>query len=508
MIGTPTIRIPGAAEKKAMDTQSIESILESSIIAGNSHLQGERDLPAESFRIAVTACEVIADLLTVSGGVAFASFLYSRLGLGLNIRYGAASIGVAALSLSVCFVLMLYKDGAYNAADGLLRVKETEKVLRASCTVLMLVLPVTFFAELHISRWLTIIAFLLVPSLLVIEKFWMHVALRWIRMRGHGVTKVVIYGAGITGRRVFSALVRSPKLGLNPVAFVDDNVALTLTSVSALGYKKTRRVAEVLGGPLTPEMVRSLGAAHVIIAIPALDRDTFVRTAGNFLAKGISVSFIPNHVLPLDSWLDHTDMDGLLLASFRRINRSAFYSMFKRLIDVAVSGSLLLLLSPIMLMIAVLIRKTSSGPALFKQERVGKDGKLFSMYKYRSMFVESAAYEVSPSDTSDQRITPIGRFVRKTSLDELPQLINVLKGEMSLVGPRPEMPFIVKTYRPLHRQRLLVKPGITGLWQLSADRNYHIHENIEYDLYYIRNQNIFMDISILVHTAFFAMRGV
>jgi lipopolysaccharide/colanic/teichoic acid biosynthesis glycosyltransferase len=128
------------------------------------------------------------------------------------------------------------------------------------------------------------------------------------------------------------------------------------------------------------------------------------------------------------------------------------------------------------------------------------------MYKFRSMYVNSPEYEFSPTSARDTRITRIGRIIRQTSLDELPQLINVLLGNMSMVGPRPEMPFIVRNYTPQQRQRLQVTPGITGLWQLSADRAFPIHDNIEYDLYYIRNRGIFMDIAILVHTLPFAIR--
>jgi lipopolysaccharide/colanic/teichoic acid biosynthesis glycosyltransferase len=124
------------------------------------------------------------------------------------------------------------------------------------------------------------------------------------------------------------------------------------------------------------------------------------------------------------------------------------------------------------------------------------------------MHVGTNAYEYSPADVTDPRITRVGRFLRRSSLDELPQLLNVVRGEMSLVGPRPEMPFIVEQYEPVHRQRLVVKPGITGLWQLSADRAYRIHENLEYDLYYIRHRNFFMDVAVLLHTLVFAARGV
>jgi lipopolysaccharide/colanic/teichoic acid biosynthesis glycosyltransferase len=129
------------------------------------------------------------------------------------------------------------------------------------------------------------------------------------------------------------------------------------------------------------------------------------------------------------------------------------------------------------------------------------------MYKFRSMHATAPRYGLSPTQSSDTRITSVGRFLRRTSLDELPQLINVFLGNMSLVGPRPEMPFIVRRYNSRQRQRLQVVPGITGLWQLSADRAFPIHENIHYDLSYIRNRSFFMDLAILLHTPLRALRG-
>jgi lipopolysaccharide/colanic/teichoic acid biosynthesis glycosyltransferase len=145
---------------------------------------------------------------------------------------------------------------------------------------------------------------------------------------------------------------------------------------------------------------------------------------------------------------------------------------------------------------------------LFRQQRAGKEGQLFQLYKFRTMHADAPAYAKSPTESRDPRITGLGRFLRRSSLDELPQLLNVLKGEMSLVGPRPEMPFLVEGYSARQRQRLQVLPGITGLWQLSADRAFLIHDNIQYDLYYIRHRSFFMDVAILLHTLVFAMRGV
>jgi lipopolysaccharide/colanic/teichoic acid biosynthesis glycosyltransferase len=169
---------------------------------------------------------------------------------------------------------------------------------------------------------------------------------------------------------------------------------------------------------------------------------------------------------------------------------------------------LLLLALPVWAILAVLIRCDSKGPVFFHQRRVGTRGKPFQLYKFRTMHTDAPKFDFHPTTSDDPRITRVGRWLRRTSLDELPQLINIIKGEMSLVGPRPEMPFIVDQYGRGHRQRLEVIPGLTGLWQLSADRRFLIHENIQYDLYYIRNRNFFMDVAILLHTAVFAINGV
>jgi lipopolysaccharide/colanic/teichoic acid biosynthesis glycosyltransferase len=184
------------------------------------------------------------------------------------------------------------------------------------------------------------------------------------------------------------------------------------------------------------------------------------------------------------------------------------YELSKRVCDFLGSLALTVIGSPIFLLLGLIIKLDSPGPALFCQERVGQNGKRFNMFKFRTMHMSAAPYDYSPSAPTDPRITRIGKFLRRTSLDELPQLLNVLLGQMSLVGPRPEMPFIVQQYTDRERQRLEVKPGITGLWQLSGDRAYLIHQNVEYDLYYLQHRNFFMDLAIILHTSVFAMRGI
>ena len=184
------------------------------------------------------------------------------------------------------------------------------------------------------------------------------------------------------------------------------------------------------------------------------------------------------------------------------------YLFVKRCSDLLMAIILLILFSPVFMVVSVAIRMDSKGPVFFKQKRVGLNGKLFDIYKFRSMSTAADPYAVNPTDKNDARVTKVGKFLRKTSLDELPQLINVLKGEMSFVGPRPEMAFIVDTYNEIHRERLTVSPGITGLWQLSGDRKKAIHENMDYDLFYIRNRSFSLDMAILLETLIFAFKGM
>ncbi|MBI5754912.1 sugar transferase, partial [Candidatus Peregrinibacteria bacterium] len=168
-------------------------------------------------------------------------------------------------------------------------------------------------------------------------------------------------------------------------------------------------------------------------------------------------------------------------------------------------GSLLFL--PFFLVIAIAIRLDSRGPAIFKHARIGKDGQPFQMYKFRTMYQNVKEADFSPRDIEDKRVTSVGRFLRKSSLDEVPQLWNVLKGEMSLVGPRPEMPFLVEKYTNWQKKRLDVKPGITGLWQILGRKDLPLTENIEYDFYYIKNRSTLLDLVILFKTAVAVVTG-
>ena len=180
---------------------------------------------------------------------------------------------------------------------------------------------------------------------------------------------------------------------------------------------------------------------------------------------------------------------------------SSFYAKHgKHLFDASAAFCLVLLFAPLMVLIAVLIKLTSRGPVFFSHKRVGLNNELFLIYKFRSLHTDTPSYSEKPNSTEDVRITLVGKWLRKTSLDELPQLFNVLKGEMSLVGPRPEMPFLAEHYEPWENQRHLVRPGMTGLWQLSPRRRGSIREGIPVDLEYLENLSLWNDLKILLRT--------
>jgi exopolysaccharide biosynthesis polyprenyl glycosylphosphotransferase len=478
-------------------------------LATHRHIESGRveQSRRKAFEIVSGVGERFADGLSAALATWMAFWAYQAVHIGRHVHYGALAIVIQGLLMAGVAVFLLEYDGAYQRGNSLLRIRETERILRVSARAFGLVFPLTIFLSHLVSRWVLIFAIVLVPVFLIIEKQIYFLLIRELHNRGYGVQNVLIYGAGYTGRRVYSALVRSPKLGMNPIAIVDDDESKEGDEIHEYAYTREHSTSVIVDS-LDRELIRRHGAQLVLVAIPSLSRQRLDEIAKEAAAAQAGVAFVPLLAFGAKTLFDYVDIDGVLIASFGRNASSSMYEVAKRLFDAVAALLLVVLTAPLWLLVAALIRLDSKGPILFRQERVGRNGKLFEMLKFRSMHVDAAAYDFHPSSSDDPRITGIGRWLRRSSLDELPQLLNVLKGDMSLVGPRPEMPFIVENYNLRQRQRLEVLPGMTGLWQLSADRAFQIHDNILYDFYYIKNRNFFMDLAILLHTFVFAVRGV
>jgi exopolysaccharide biosynthesis polyprenyl glycosylphosphotransferase len=458
------------------------------------------------FQDVLAAIEVVTDFLTCAFGILAAYFLDASLYLGTHIQYPLREAVAVSLGVSLFAAILLERDGAYRGGGGLLQIRETERAIRIPIQSMLIMLPFSLLLRLKLSGTDFLIALVLIPPLLIMQKHAFVAIIRGLRLRTGSVDRVIVYGIGDTGKRILSILSHAVRLGFCPIAVIAENAALDGEWVSEMGYRR-RRSVPVQRGPITAALLNSSQCSTLIVSLPNLSAEQIDAAADAAKQAGSRVVFLSAVELQEQKWTKSIDVDGISLTPMLEAFEHWHYSLAKRMADVIGSSLLLVLLAPLFFLIALLIRLDSSGPSLFVQERVGRNGKLFKMYKFRSMHKGTPKYEPSPTTPSDPRITRIGRFLRRSSLDELPQLINVLLGDMSLVGPRPEMHFIVHAYTPEQRQRLQVTPGITGLWQLSADRAFPIHDNIQYDLYYIRNRGFFMDIAILIHTLFFAMRG-
>jgi len=315
---------------------------------------------------------------------------------------------------------------------------------------------------------------------------------RW--RAGIGLKRVLIAGAGDLGRLVADKVLEHRELGFKVVGFLDDRAG-----GDHIGYRGLPLLGMLADAD---EVIRSERIDHVYVALPLDEHVKMLALVEATNREGVDVHVVPDllQFIALRARLEN--LDGVPIISLNDVPLRGFNSVLKRTIDVAISSSALLALSVPFLIIAALIRKTSSGPVFYTQERMGLDGKAFQVLKFRSMYI-NAEDESGPvwAHDNDPRCTPVGRWLRKLDLDELPQLVNVLRGDMSIVGPRPERPYFVDQFKhriPQYMLRHKVKAGITGWAQVNGWRgNTSLEKRIEFDLYYIENWSVGLDIKIM-----------
>jgi exopolysaccharide biosynthesis polyprenyl glycosylphosphotransferase len=462
----------------------------------------ERKTRGISFSRMVTVCRLIVDFFTCATMTLAVSMLRPRF-TNSSFTYPFHKILEISVASALFAIVLLQREGIYNEWASIDPIRETTGAIRMSVQSLLLILPTCFLFRSDVAFAIAVPTFMLIPLVLVLQKH-VFTSMVWgLQKRGHGLKRVVIYGTKEKGWHIASKLLLSSRLGLCPVAVIDEEAGSINTCSSELTYSEHQTVP-IQRISLTTDLLKSFRCSLLIAAISNPSSERFKVISDIARKNNLPTAYVFDRSLQGEQE-KAIDLDGLKLM-YETVT-PWYYIFEKRAMDLMVSLIFLVLLSPFFIIIAILIRLNSNGPALFVQKRVGLNGVLFNMYKFRSMSCHVRKYERSPTTSNDPRITKIGKFLRRTSLDELPQLINVFLGQMSLVGPRPEMPFIVKRYSAYQQQRLQVTPGITGPWQLSPDRAHPIHENIHHDLSYIRNRTLYMDLAILIHTMFFAMRG-
>jgi Undecaprenyl-phosphate glucose phosphotransferase len=315
---------------------------------------------------------------------------------------------------------------------------------------------------------------------------------RW--RAGIGLKKILIAGSGDLGRLIADKILEHRELGYQIVGFVDDRA-----TGDHLGYR---------GLPLlgtlneAAEITARESVDHLYVALPPEQHLRMLELLDSTSREMVDVKVVPDllQVIALRARLD--DLDGVPLININDVPLQGFNSTVKRTIDVAISAIALLLLAAPLGVIALLVKITSTGAIFYRQERMGLDGKSFSIVKFRSMY-DDAERQTGPvwAVVDDPRVTPLGRFLRRSNLDEMPQLWNVLRGDMSIVGPRPERPHFVEQFKhkiPQYMLRHKVKAGLTGWAQVNGWRgNTPLEKRIEYDLYYIENWSVRLDLKIM-----------
>jgi len=463
----------------------------------------------ERYRRYLAIAVIITDVLLINLAFAIAYWLRYELQWFAAVDEANFVLYKAFIPVSLTLTLVLlgiYKlNGVYDQPRGASWFDEVYSLLTGTATgiILMVFVIVFLFRPLLYSRLIFLYAGVLVTIFLSASRLARRFLRHRLRRRGLGVDRLLIVGAGEVGRTVMRHVVAQPVLGYHVVGFVDDDPEKASTDIGR--FRALGNTASI------PRLIKEMVVDEVIITLPWMYHRKIVSIIAQCEREQVRVRIVPDMFQMTLSHLDVEDLGGIPMIGMRDISIGRTQMMIKRAMDVIISLGGLTLLLPFFTLMAVLIKLDSDGPVFFTQIRVGKGENLFACYKFRSMR-QGAEAEMDQLRTyneadgpifkmrDDPRITRMGRILRRTSLDELPQLFNVLMGHMSLVGPRPAPPSEVQRYQPWHKRRLEVAPGMSGLWQVSGRSELSFDEMVLLDLYYIEHWSPVLDLQILLRT--------
>jgi exopolysaccharide biosynthesis polyprenyl glycosylphosphotransferase len=381
---------------------------------------------------------------------------------------------------------------------------ETAALLNGTTTGVMLMIVITYFMpDLSYSRSLLPLAALTILLLLTLSRIAKNIAIDRLRKKGVGIRHVLIVGAGEVGRTVMRTIVAHPELGYRVAGFVDDNPEKGRTDIGRI--KALGDVDKI------PDVICSTDIDMVVVTLPWMYQRKILRIVRQCERHNVQAYIVPDLLQTTISQVGVEHLGEVPMISIREEAISHGWRVVKRLVDIVGSLALLILGAPLWLIIAILIKLDSPGPVIFEQTRLGENEKPFTFYKFRTMRRNAEAeqkklVEETNSDPrlvkikDDPRITRIGRWLRRHSIDEVPQFINVLRGDMSIVGPRPAVPSEVELYLEWHRRRLEVPTGITGMWQVSGRSDLSFDEAALLDIWYAENWTFLLDLNIMLKT--------
>lgn len=420
-----------------------------------------------------------------------------------QLLYSYSNLGFEYYMLPLLFILPLYLF--LYSVFGLYKPQRTENlislpinIIKANVVGLLTLVTLLFVIEqLDYSRYMLAMFAIFSTVFSIIERVIFRQSLRFIRSKGFNIKYVLMIGAGVLGKEVATKLNQREYLGYDIIGFLDDNIEEGHEIADSKVIGKIKDLGPVILTNQVDKVIITISPRHYAV----LDR--IIEICERY---GVKAEIVPDYYryFPAKHYIDMIDDVPIIDIRYVPLD-SSFKKTIKRILDFIFALSGIIILSPLLLLTAVMVKLSSPGPIIFKQERIGLDRKKFVMYKFRSMGVQDEEDEKHQWTVKDDpRTTKFGSFIRKTSIDELPQLFNIFKGDMSLIGPRPERPHFVEKFReevPKYMIKHHVRPGMTGWAQVNGWRgNTSIVKRIECDIYYVENWTLFMDIKIFFMT--------
>jgi Undecaprenyl-phosphate glucose phosphotransferase len=442
--------------------------------------------------------KLISDLLVWTVAFVLAFFVRFEWANATELKPASFdSLVTMALALAL-FPLTFRQFNLYTTNRSRTHVAEVFEIFKANLAATILLVTVTYFFRERYSR-ATIVLFTAFAFVGVsVVRLGFRFAFDQLRARGFNTKRVLLVGAGELGQRVVRIIHQHRELGFEVVGYLtrkESKVGQLFEGVKVLGTFE-----------LLSEQLVSGGIDQVILALPLEEQAQLKQLMDDLAQHTVDVKVVPDLFSYVTLRGGFEEFGGLPMISLQGGPLHGWNLVLKRVFDVVMSTLALALLFPLYSAVALLVKITSRGPVLYKQQRMGMDGRLFNMYKFRTMRVDAEAGGAKFATKTDDRRTPVGAILRRLSLDELPQFFNVFRGDMSLVGPRPERPVFIESFRkeiPRYHLRHMVKAGVTGWAQINGLRgDTSIRERIDYDLYYIENWSLVFDLKILLRTVF------
>lgn len=413
----------------------------------------------------------------------------------------------AYIFLSLIWISVYLLNNQYDPEKNLRVVDEINGVLISSSLAGIILAGTLYLSNREISRVLFLSFVFFSTCFSLTHRLIYRVVYKLSSRKQVQERRILIAGAGIVGKRLADQIEGYGSLGYKIVGFVDDSPDLKKKDPKVLGSIENIKT-----------IIVNYQIDHVITALPRRAYDRLDRLVSEVHTLPVRLWVIPDYFSQALSEARILDFAGMPMIDLRAPALNNFQRLTKRVFDLVIILPLLIVLLPVMAIIALLIKLDSPGPVFYNSKRMKENGETFGMIKFRTMGVnaDQQLQQIMQKDADghlihkrpdDPRVTNIGKFLRKTSLDELPQLFNIIKGDMSLVGPRPELPELVSQYEPWQRKRFTVPQGVTGWWQVNGRSDKPMHLNTQDDLYYIQHYSIWLDIQILLKTILVVIRG-